>query len=134
MTVTEAFYKKLADNLPAYGSPPTEVVAPENIKPPGNWQNLKLPYVIHFPISEDPMHAHGCLVTGRSWLYQVSIFGSSMASCNTVANVIRDIMGHVTTAEGIKVSYMDGRYLGKNDETGGVHHWAMDFRVTESLA
>jgi hypothetical protein len=132
VTASEAIYALLAASLPAYGAPPVEVVAVENIKPPGAWQNLALPYVIHFPVSEDPMHAHGSLVAGRSWLYQVSVFASSLGSCETVANAVRAILGHVHTSAGVRIHYADSRYLGREDETG-VHHWAMTFRVTEAL-
>jgi len=131
-TVSTEIYDLLAAGLPHHGSPEVEIVPLAGIKPPGDYQKMTLPYVIHFPVSEAATHAHGALVTGREWLYQVSTFASSMESCQTVANAIRSILGHVKTSSGVTIMYQDGRYLGREDTTG-VHQWAQDFRVTEAL-
>lgn len=131
-TVATAIYDLLLAGLPHYGTPAAEVVAHDHIKPPGEYGSLTLPYVIHFPISESAQHAHGALTAGRSWIYQVSIFASSMETAQTVANAIRSTLGHVKTAAGVRVMYQDGRYIGREDTTG-VHHWAQEFRVTEAL-
>ena len=137
--MSESFQTLLEGTLTAYGSPPSVLVAAASIKVPGHYQNIALPYVIHFPVSESPNQLHGSLADIRMWTYQVSIFGSSFEQCADIAAALRSVIGHCVTDDGMNVQYENGRYLGRDEATAdsnyaGVHHWVMEFQVAESLA
>lgn len=90
MTIEEKTQALLAAALPAYGSPPVELVPVARIKVPGNWQGLARPYVVHGPVSEAPLHAHDGLVDLDEWPdYQVSVFAETYSEARAIANAVK---------------------------------------------
>jgi hypothetical protein len=130
MTVTEAVQAALVD--PSTGI--TGLVPADRIRVPGDWQNLKRPYVIHQPVSEaEPLHTYGA---GRSpirdWtFYQVSVFSDDYATGEELADPIIAALDGYHSA--VLILFHGGPgYVGFEADTR-VHHFAHDFRILAAL-
>lgn len=81
----------------------TALVPASRIKPPGDWQNLTLPYIIHFPVAGRPIHTHSGIAALRlEDEYQVSCFDDDYAGAIAVAEAVRTAIGNYT-ADGLKL-------------------------------
>jgi hypothetical protein len=95
MNIDEKTYELLsaAGALPSYGSPVTQLVPATRIKPPGDWQTLTRPYVVHFSILTDPTETHD---NGRSpftgWTVQVSVFALGYREAMAVVTAVKAIL------------------------------------------
>lgn len=113
----------------------TALVPAPRIKPPGNWQNLARPYIIHRPVAEGmPTHTTpGGLQSLRLWeFYQVSIFAATFDSGNVVAEAVRTALDGVHSG-GVHVFYRGGSWYVGRDEDADIEHFALDFRIFEAL-
>jgi hypothetical protein len=88
VNIEEKVYELLAAALPAYGSPPAVLVPAARIKPPGSWQTLDKPYIVHFPVAPDPIETHQGLADLTGWRYQISCFGTTYESARAVADAV----------------------------------------------
>ena len=66
------------------------LVADANIRTPGDWQDLALPYISHFRVSGGgTVHVHGAAVNQRDHdFYQVSVFASSWTNADAIEKQI----------------------------------------------
>lgn len=111
----------------------TALVPASRIKTPGEWQNLGRPYIVHFPVSVTPIDTHQGRAALTAWeFYQVSIFASSYGVGKEVAFAVRDNLPQVT-ADGVQIFWRAGSWYAGKDDTTGVHHFALNFRVVEAL-
>lgn len=134
MTVETAVQEILATSAAVVAICPTN-----RIKVPGAWQGLDLPYLVHFPVSLDPIRTHdGGLMALKIWgFYQVSIFADAYSTGVALTNAVLAAMdGHHlvdSPAQGIDVQVIAGKhYLGWDDESE-THHFALNFRIAEAL-
>ena len=90
----------------------TTLAAAGRIKPPGDWQNLARPYIVHFPVAAESIQMHGSpgLATLKMWRYQVSCFADSYSGARSLAAAVRTAIG----------GYAEG---------GIVSHWMSDYDV-----
>jgi hypothetical protein len=114
----------------------TALVPASRIKVPGDWQNLSRPYIVHFPVSPDPVHVHDdAVIHPGVWdFYQISVFADSYSSGRAVIDALienfRDNMTGGVTA------FLRPGSLYQGSETIGettVHHFALNYRIAEAL-
>jgi hypothetical protein len=133
MTITENMYTVLAGI-----SAITALVPATRILPPGPWQNVARPYIVHFPVSLVPTITHSGQQELRIWdFYQISVFADTFAQGDAVADaIIRNLPGNHS---GVEIFCRDGStyYQGGRpvDErmTVQVQHFVLDFRIAEAL-
>lgn len=110
------------------------LVPPTRFKTPGNYQNLARPYVILYPIIETSTHTHessGSIVKLRIWeFFQFSVIADSYISGKAVAEKCRSVFNG--NRSGTQFFYRGQRWVGRDDTTG-VEHIAVDFRIAEIL-
>ena len=111
----------------------TVLVPAARIRRPGLTEDVARPYIMHFPVTARPSHVYGNegLRATRIWdVYQVSIFGDSLSSCEAISAAVRDALDG--NHSGVDVRWSGGGYLGREDLTG-VEHFVMEFRIIENL-
>lgn len=124
MTVEEATYAALS----AAGAV-TALVPASRIKVRGNWQNLAAPYIIHFPVSADPIHTHEGRAALTGWpFYQVSIFATTYSQARAIAQAVVTALGAVGHP---KYFWRSQRAL--EDPNVNLQHIAVEFDISESL-
>lgn len=129
MTIEEKIQELLAASLPAYGSPVEELVPEARIKPPGDWQNLARPYVVHFPAGVMPIYTHDGREPLTGWTYQVSTFAATYSAARVVADAVRDTLSGVH--DGVHCFWQSRVHYYEPDTR--THHIADDFEVHEGL-
>lgn len=112
----------------------TALVPAAQIKVPGNWQNLVRPYIIHFPVSPDPVHTHddSAVLPGVWDFYQIDVFADSYSSGRAVvAVIIANFRGLLTG--GVEAFLRPGSFYLGQDKLGEetVHHFALNYRIAE---
>lgn len=134
MTVETAVQEILASSTGI-----TALCPASRIKVPGAWQDLALPYLVHFPVSLDPIRTHdGGVEPLKIWgFYQVSIFADAYSTGTALTTAVLAAMdGHHLVgplAQGVDVQVIAGKhYLGWDDESE-THHFALNFRIAEAL-
>jgi hypothetical protein len=108
------------------------------IRTPGAWQNMDRPYIVHFPVSIEPIRTHEGLQDLTIWAYyQVSIFSDSYSTGKALADaVIAALDGqHLVSspAQGLDVQFQPGTFYLGWDDMSAVHHFALNFRIAEAL-
>lgn len=104
------------------------------IKPPGDWQNLRRPYVVHFPVAPEVIPLHdaadqkAALTVWRS--YQVSCFGDSYSAARTLATAI--VAALSGQHGGVTFQWTGQTSMFESDVR--VFHVALDFEVWEALS
>lgn len=127
MTATQKVYALLSASAGV-----TALVPATRIKPPGDWQNLAKPYVVHFPVATEPTRTYVGPVPMRFVRHQVSIFAADEGSAETIAAaVITELDGHFDTDVGL-IALMDSYSLGFDTDLK-VAHVAVDFTLTGDL-
>lgn len=128
MTIEEKVYALLAA---AAGV--TALVPAARIRPPGNWQNLALPYVVHFPLAPDPTETHEGRQPLTGWTYQVSCFADLYSHARAVGIAVRDALEGYH--DGVHFRWTDHIHLFEPDVgTAGIHQAVEQFDVFESLS
>lgn len=127
MTVEEKVYSVLSANAALVA-----LVPAAKIKVPGDWQNLTRPYIVHFPVSQQPIYTHEALQALRIWdFYQTSAVADSYSSGRAIADLIRSALTGVHG--GVHCFLQSGpMYVGRNDETG-CEEFALNWRIAEAL-
>jgi len=60
------------------------------IKPPGDWQGLQKPYIVHKPISFEPTHTHDAVEAIDHYPnYQITAVGETYAQARTIADLAK---------------------------------------------
>lgn len=107
-------------------------VTPDRIKPPGDWQRLARPYIVHFPVALRPIYTHGTEKQGlQVWdVYQVSCFANSYSEARTVAEAVKTrLSGHHDGCH----FFIVGEFTDYEPDVN-IHQIGIEFRVSESLA
>jgi hypothetical protein len=131
MNVEDKVQALLSASLPAYGSPSVVLVPAIRIRTPGDWQNLVRPYIVHFPISADPIYTHQGRAALTPWRnYQVTVVADSWSSARLVANAVRDILDG--NHDGVQFFYRNTIGLPWDFERR-VQEIAVDFEIFEAL-
>lgn len=129
MTIEEKIQALLESALTAYGSPAQELVTKENIKTPGDWQDISRPYVIHFPVTVAPTYTQRGLTNLKEWVYQVSVFADAYKDGRTISDAVRDSL--TGNHDGVQM-FWDG-LLHQFESDPPIHHFALTFQVFEAL-
>lgn len=67
----------------------TALCPASRIRVPGDWQDLDLPYIIHFPVSVTPIHSQSGLEALAIWdFYQVSCIGATYSKARILARAV----------------------------------------------
>jgi hypothetical protein len=124
MTIEEKVYALLSTTGAV-----TAIVPASRIKPPGNWQNLARPYIVHFPVALTTNYTHGGRAALNGWPYQVSCFADSYSAARALAAAVASALqgnhdGCQFFVRG-QTPLFDAEVL--------VHHIAIDFEVFEAL-
>lgn len=123
MTITEAVQARLVANTTL-----TALVPATRIMASGEHQNVVRPYIVHFPVSVSPIQTHTGLAALKMRGYQVSVFASTYASGEQIADAVRDALIGVTTA-GVHIFLEGGPFtLGREPETD-TEHFVVNFLV-----
>lgn len=70
----------------------TALVPASRIKPPGDWQNLQMPYIVYRPITQRPMYTHDAPGTELLLQYpnfQVSIVANTYLAARAVGTAVK---------------------------------------------
>ena len=114
----------------------TALVPTSRIKVPGDWQNLTRPYIVHFPVSPDPVHVHddSAIQPGVWDFYQISVFADSYSSGRAVIDVLIENFRDNLTG-GVTAFLRPGSFYQGSETIGEttVHHFALNFRIAEGL-
>ena len=134
MTIAEQIESVLAGNAAL-----TALVPAERIKVPGQWQNLARPYIVHFPVTPDPIQTHEGRVGTLVWEhYQVSVFsldwGSGQAAMNAAIRALEGLhLFGSPVDDSIMAWWIPGTfYLGRDDEFK-VEHFASNFKIVQTF-
>ena len=102
MTIEEKVYAVLAA---AAGV--TVLATAGRIKPPGDWQSLARPYIVHFPVTAESIQMHGTpgLATLKMWRYQISCFADTYSGARSLAVAVRLAIGDYK-ADGIVTHWL----------------------------
>lgn len=113
----------------------TALVPASRIRVPGNDQNIRRPYILHFPTGMEPQYTYAGLSTFRYWdYYQVSIFADSLEDAEAAFSVVRDALAG--NHDGTYIWIQPGAgYAGAERTAGGlvIHHFVLNVRIRESL-
>jgi hypothetical protein len=129
VNIEEKVYELLAAALPAYGSPPSALVTAAKIKPPGDWQSLAVPYVVHFPVAPEPIETHQGQITFKSWRYQVSVFATTYKEARAIIDAARVTL----TASSDPKFFWVGQTVLPYEHDVKIAHIAIEFDVWEAL-
>lgn len=114
----------------------TALVPASRIKVPGDWQNLTLPYIVHFPVSPEPIHVHDdSLIQPGVWdFYQISVFASTYSSGRAICDVLIESFRDNLTG-GVTAFLRPGSFYIGSEKIGEKHveHFALNFRIAEGL-
>lgn len=127
MTIEEKVYALLS------AMPTVTALCPASrIKVPGNWQGLVRPYVVHHPVTVEPIRTHDGLESLRIWeYYQISVIAETYSSGTALAVAIRDGLDGIH--DGCHFQWRPGGwYVGRDDDMN-IEHFALNFRVAEAL-
>lgn len=108
----------------------TALVPATRIKPPGDWQNLARPYIVHFPVALSANYTHSGRAAMNAWpFYQVSCFADSYSEARSLAAIV---------AAALSGNHDGCQFFVRNqtalfDSEVKVHHVAVDFEIFESL-
>ena len=115
----------------------TALVPAARIKPPGDWQNLALPYIVHFPVAPDPVHVHddSAIQPGIWDFYQISVFSATYSEGRAVVAVLISNFRDNMTG-GVTAFLQAGQFSQGHEKIGEttVHHFALNFRIAEGLS
>lgn len=136
MTVTEKIQEILIADATLIA-----LVPAARIRCPGNWQNLDLPYIVHFPVSITPLYTHEGLEAHREWRYQIDVFSSTFSSGDAIATAVRNAVTGVHAlssppTEGVTIFWNSGLwYVGgdEDDQFPRVEHFIVETTVHERL-
>jgi hypothetical protein len=113
----------------------TALVSSDKIKPPGEWSNLSSPYIIHFPVTFEPLHVYGGLSSKGQWTYQVSVFAASASSARAVADAVCTALDGTHTISGWSLTALiTAEHTLPMEADTGIHHVAVEFEVFTSLS
>lgn len=119
MSTSEAFQAGLLALLPSMTG---------RIFTPGYLQNITRPYIVHQPLSGDPVHTHRAMAAViRS--YQVTIMGVSVDEVEDLAATIRTGTAN-KIMQGLSLLLTMDTYLGYEAETQ-THQWLLQYSVME---
>lgn len=108
----------------------TALVPTDRIRVPGDWQNLARPYIVHFPVSVEPIQCHDGRPAMTIWPdYQVSIFADDFGQAEDLAVVVRDALEG--NHNGMQVFWERGWFIGQEIDPP-VFHFALGFRIAEA--
>ena len=130
MTIEQQVYTILAA-IPAV----TSLVPASRIKVPGNSQSMARPYVVHHPVSPEPIALmNNTMAAMRIWeYYQISVYADSYSSGNGIACAIRDALTSGVQTGDVVFMWQPGSWYIGRDDLMNVEHFAVDFRVAEAL-
>lgn len=133
-TITESIYTRLSGIAAV-----TALCPASRILPPGNWQNIARPYIIHFPVSLTPTQTHEGQQILRIWeRYQISVFSDDFATGDALAVAIHQNLPGVVSS-GIHIfsrpgaPYFQGVRPVAERETSQVFQFILEFRIAEAL-
>lgn len=109
------------------------LVPASRIKVPGNHQNLARPYIVHMPISQEPITTHEGLQPLRVWeFYQVSVFADLYSTGTAIMTVLRENLPGVAS-DGVHIFMRGGGWYRGRDDDMNVEHFALDLKIAEAL-
>lgn len=128
MTIEEKVYALLGADAGVSALAPSD-----RVKPPGDWQNLKRPYIVHFPLAPEVIPLHDAAdqkAALKAWRsYQVSVFADTYSAARTLAvAVVSALSGQ---HDGVTFRWTGQTCMFEPDVR--VHQIALEFEVWEAL-
>lgn len=110
----------------------TALVPAARIRVPSEWQLTDRPYIVHHPISVEPLHTEESVEKLKRWdFYQVSCFADSYSAARRIAVAVRALLGYY--ASGGIVSRWSGEGPPTYEDDVRVYHMPVTFRIADSL-
>jgi hypothetical protein len=108
----------------------TDSVPADRIKPPGDWQALARPYIVHFPVAPAPDYTHQGRAALTQWpSYQASVFAADYATARAIAVAVVNAL----LASSDPKFFWRGQTALPYETDTKVQHIALDFEVWEAL-
>jgi hypothetical protein len=102
------------------------------VLPPGDWQNVTAPYIVHFPVSVDPQRTSQGIVPLKQWFYQVSCFAATYSAALFLSRAVISALDG--TRDGVTYFWRDQTATYERDAgDSGIHQIALTFEVFEAL-
>lgn len=129
MTVEE----KVQDVLEA-ASALTAIVPASRIRPPGSYQNVERPWIVHQPVGGiRPIYTYDGLVKLRFWAnYQITIFADDYPSGRAVTELVIPVL--TGNHDGMQVFWAAGGFLHFRHAELAVEQFVLTFSIYEALA
>lgn len=110
----------------------TSVVPVARIKVPGDWQDLALPYIIHFPLLDEPIHTHDGLAKLRIWrFYQVWIYAASYSQAAQLRDAVILALDGFCDADVNRIAYARTDSGSGTRATGNAGEYDTDRKLQE---
>jgi hypothetical protein len=111
------------------------LVPAARIKVPGDWQDLALPYIIHFPVTVEPTHTHDGPQPLRFWPeYQVSVFAATYGEARTVCAAVEALLDGYRDALTDRIALSRPAVpVGDFDTDRKLSHLALGFSIMGAL-
>jgi len=128
MNIEEKIFSVLSADAGVIGAVPID-----RIRPPGNWEALDRPYIVHFPVTPQVFRTHetGSSTLLKIWRYQVSCFAGTYSAAKALAVLVRAALDNYRTG-GIN-SYWVGETHVPYELDVLVQHIAVEFEIADSL-
>jgi hypothetical protein len=138
MTITQKVYQVLSQNagvIAAMGNVVTGGITQTpamRIKPPGDWQSIGMPYVVHFAERCLPVNTMEGPITLRQWHYSVFVHGLQYSQLESVAYAVRDALTSYAGGNLVSQQQESNWYAGMDDTTR-VQGIELSFIISEGL-
>ena len=104
------------------------------IKPPGDWQSLDMPYIVHFPVAAEPTNCHEGPKALRIFrFYQVSVFAGSHSAARAIADLVVTALDGYSDSDVDRISLVRPPTSTDYDTDRKVSHVSADFQVAGGL-
>lgn len=112
----------------------TALVPAARLKPQGDWQNLALPNVVHFPVAVETIHTHneGLMALRLCRFYQISVFALTYGEAASIRDALVVALDGYKDADVNRIAY---RGVGSSDfdTDRKIQHIALNFEVDGAL-
>lgn len=134
MEIEKAVYQVLAASATL-----TALCPAAKIYPQGDWQNIGLPYIVHFGVATSPTQMYSGLASLEMYeFYQVSCYAATQSAARGMADAVKRAMDGVhelgsPVEDSITCFYRNERTLPYDFEVRAAHI-AVDFRIAHTLS
>lgn len=112
----------------------TALVPRDRILPPGDWQEIQKPYIVHFPVAGETTQCHDGPQALNLWsFYQVSVFAATYSEARQIATVVRASLDGYCDEDTDRIALAHPPIPQAYDTDLKVAHVVLDFEIAGAL-